>query len=86
MGVPERCNFIYIYIKAEVETKDLDCGEWEGTEQLMVRAHSHLLFSCYLMSDSCDPINCSPLGSSVHGIFQARILEWVAISSYRGSS
>ena len=29
---------------------------------------------------------CSPLGSSVRGIFQARILEWVAISSSRGSS
>ena len=28
----------------------------------------------------CDPIDCSPPGSSVHGIFQARILEWVAIS------
>ena len=33
------------------------------------------------MSDSCDPMNCSPPGSSVHGILQARILEWVAISS-----
>ena len=28
----------------------------------------------------CDPMNCSPPGSPVHGIFQARILEWVAIS------
>ena len=28
----------------------------------------------------CDPVDCSPLGSSVHGILQARILEWVAIS------
>ena len=27
----------------------------------------------------CNPMNCSPPGSSVHGIFQARILEWVAI-------
>ena len=27
----------------------------------------------------CDPVDCSPPGSSVHGIFQARILEWVAI-------
>ena len=27
----------------------------------------------------CDPMGCSPLGSSVHGIIQARILEWVAI-------
>ena len=34
----------------------------------------------------CDPIDCSPPGSSVHGIFQARILEWVAISFSRGSS
>ena len=32
------------------------------------------------------PMDCSPLGSSVHGIFQARILEWVAISYSRGSS
>ena len=34
----------------------------------------------------CDPVNCSLPGSSVHGIFQARILEWVAISFSRGSS
>ena len=34
----------------------------------------------------CDPMDCSPPGSSVHGILQARILEWVAISSSRGSS
>ena len=34
----------------------------------------------------CDPMDCSPPGSSVHGILQARILEWVAISSSRESS
>ena len=34
----------------------------------------------------CDPMDCSLPGSSVHGIFQARILEWVAISYFRGSS
>ena len=34
----------------------------------------------------CDPMDCSPPGSYVHGIFQARILELVAISSSRGSS
>ena len=28
----------------------------------------------------CNPMDCSLLGSSVHGIFQARVLEWVAIS------
>ena len=34
----------------------------------------------------CIPMNCSLPGNSVHGIFQARILEWVAISFSRGSS
>ena len=34
----------------------------------------------------CYPMHCSPPGSSVHGISQARILEWVAISFSRGSS
>ena len=38
------------------------------------------------LSNSCDPVDCSPPGSSVHGIFQAKILEWVAIFSSRGSS
>ena len=33
----------------------------------------------------CDPMDCSPPGSSVCGILQARILEWVAISFSRGS-
>ena len=34
----------------------------------------------------CDPMDCNLPGSSVHGVFQARILEWVAISFSRGSS
>ena len=34
----------------------------------------------------CDPMDCSPPGSSVHGISQARILEWVTIPFSRGSS
>ena len=38
------------------------------------------------MSDSCDPMDCSLPDSSVHGILQARILERVAISFFRGSS
>ena len=45
--------------------------------------HAKLLQLCPTL---CDPMDCSPPGSSVHGIFQARTLEWVAISSSRGSS
>ena len=37
--------------------------------------------SCTIL---CDPMDCSPSGSSIHGIFQARILEQVAVSSSRG--
>ena len=38
------------------------------------------------MSDTCDPLDCSPPGSSVHGSLQARTLEWAAIALSRGSS
>ena len=41
-----------------------------------------------LVTQSCltlfEPLDCSPPGTSVHGILQARILEWVAIYSSRG--
>ena len=39
-----------------------------------------------VVSNSSDPIDCSLPGSSVHGILQARIPEWVAMPSSRGSS
>ena len=38
------------------------------------------------MSDSCDPMDYSLPGSSVHGVTQVRILEWAAVSSSRASS
>ena len=41
---------------------------------------------CVLATQSCDPTDCSPPDSSVRGILQARILEWVAIPFSRGSS
>jgi len=45
-----------------------------------VHALTHALSHVRLF---CDPMDCSPQGSSVHGILQARILEWVAISFSR---
>ena len=50
---------------------------------LQLAAAAKLLQSCLTL---CDPMDCSPSGSSVHGILQARILEWVAMPSCRGSS
>ena len=51
-------------------------------------------FACSLLSvlslqscpTLCHPMDCSPPGSSVHGILQARILEWIAVPFSRGSS
>ena len=47
------------------------------------RMHAKSLQSCLTL---CDPMDYSPSGSSVHGILQARILEWFAMSSSRVSS
>ena len=44
--------------------------------------HAQLLQSCPTL---CNRMDCNPPGSSVHGILQARILEWVAMPSSRGS-
>ena len=47
------------------------------------KSESEVTQSCPTL---CDPMDCSLPGSSVHGILQVRILEWVAISFSRGSS
>ena len=58
----------------------------------LLRAVSVVLSVCVyvLVIQSCPtpcyPMDCGPPGSSVHGMFQARILGWIAISSSRGSS
>ena len=44
------------------------------------------LWSVQLCLILCNPMNCSPSGSSVHGTSQERVLEWVAMSFSRGSS
>ena len=54
------------------------------------KANNTHVYCCYFVAQLCltlcDPKDCSPPGSSVHGILQARTLEWVAISFSRGSS
>ena len=53
------------------------------TQMLGILKESEVAWSCPTV---CDPTECSLLGSSIHGIFQARILEEVAISFSRRSS
>ena len=47
---------------------------------------SYLVLVTQSRTTHCDPMDYSPPGSSTHGILQARILEWAAISFSRGSS
>ena len=56
---------------------------WEAHIWYESESESEVAQSCPTL---CDPIDCSLPGSSVHGIFQAIVLEWIAISFSRGSS
>ena len=68
------------------------CGAWlmhhrmlssiSGLHPLHACMHAKSLQSCPTL---CDRMDCSPAGSSFHGILQARILEWIAMPSSRGS-
>ena len=55
---------------------------------MYIHTHMHTCVCVHAQScpTLCDPMDYSLLGSSVHRILQARMLEWVAISSSRGSS
>ena len=59
------------------------CPLFVHTFNINYSDYSEVTQSCPTL---CDPMDCSLPGSSVHGIFQARVLEWVAISFSRGSS
>ena len=89
---------ISTYLETTMTTFSLLLLHYGATEVLPSRAESFLFLSvcvcvcvCTRMHAQsrpilCDFMNCSPPSSSVYGIFQARILEWVATSYSRGSS
>ena len=71
---------LFLQFEATVDRKcDVDYSE----EMLILESESEVAQSCLTL---CDPMDCSLSGSSVHGIFQARVLEWIAISFSRGPS
>ena len=76
------------FLTAEPPGKPLSFPDFSKTqtESRMVTVNycwSDITQSCPTL---CNPVDCSLPGSSDHGIFQARVLEWVAISFSRGSS
>ena len=80
--------FAFFNVKYSVCLTDSLCFAHNGLS--FKRAVSLDRCCCCLVTKSClsfcDPVDYSPRGSSIHGILQARILEWVAMPSSRGSS
>ena len=79
----------------EVGGPRLEAQEISGIRRALPAAPTWFLLALHTMClcliiqpylTLCNPLGCSPSGSSVYGIFQARILKWVAISSARASS
>ena len=60
-------------------TKWVSWRQWHGSRVLLLSRFSRVQLSV-------TPWNCSPPGSSVHGVLQARILKWIANAFFRGSS
>ena len=71
------------YLLASLWAQDISTCCSQSLECSWVLAVCLVAQSCLTLGD---PMDCSPQGSSVHGILQARILEWVAISFSRASS
>ena len=93
-----KSHFLYSHLKCDFHTdrmaeqKDMSSPllivTWKSqltakqslTKKLLEESESEVTQSCPTL---CDPVNCSPPGSSVHVILQARIMEWVAIYQKR---
>ena len=89
-----RGNFIFNFLKNHLPFSTAAATFYIPTSKHTGFWFFHVLISTYnfrcLVAQSCltlcDPMDCSPPGSSAHGILQARILELIAISFSKGSS
>ena len=95
--VPLSFYFIFWEIVSTSSSKSISCiifyqVTYSYCPKIIYSFLNHAPFSQWKLVKSlnrvwlCDPVDCSLSGSSLHGILQARILEWVAISFSRGSS
>ena len=83
MFVPDQSQALSLW-SGSTASKTLDYQRTNPSRyQIMKESESEVIQSCATL---CDPMDCSLPGFSVHGIFPARVLEWVAISFSRGSS
>ena len=74
---------LFIYMNVYLAAPELSRSRQELPTFVAACCYCLVAQSCLTL---CDPMDCSLPGSSVHGILQARTLEWVAFSFSRGSS
>ena len=77
------CPFPNLLFEIYLFTLFWVAGHWGGGEEGKTFFHQVKVLVTQLCLTDCDSMDCSPPGSSVHGILQARIWEWVAISFSR---
>ena len=88
----EDCHFLLqgIFLTQGLNLRLLRLLNWQVDSLQLSYQIRVCVCVCVLVTQSCptlcDPVDCSPSGSSVHGILQAVILEWIAIPFSRGSS
>ena len=80
LGIKTKLSTAYQIPRGELQPDTAHAGPSVTTQSACVCSVPQ---SCPTL---CDPVDCRPPGSSVHGILQARVLEWVATPSSRGSS
>ena len=83
---PERENIGSFRVVCFFPNRNLNWGNWENLVKVSRWANSLACLVAQSCPTPCNPMDCSPPGSSVHGILQAGILEWVTTPSSRGSS
>ena len=89
-GVIQR-DFFQAFMKIKAPNQNILQNEWIILSPFLggggyISLPIVCMLSCFGHVWLCNPMGRSPPGSSVHGILQARILEWVAMPSSRGSS
>ena len=81
----KRCHLTRVRMAITEQSTNNKCGRGYGGLIFCSQETTHCVSRSVLLT-LCDPMDCSPPGSSVHGILQARIPEWAAIPFSRGSS
>ena len=95
-GTPVKCPLVTEELKDfsstvswQFTTSRECCYMWASRRHFVVNIRRQCVRACWLLQSCptvCEPVDCSPPGSSVHGILQARLLEWIAMPSSKGSS